>query len=406
MSDQKTFSIRTVVLTSIVTLAISGVGGAFINQYFERAQPFSYIQSVSFFTSPSDSIQLSDTLLKASQSSYFLKKYLGYIPADELERDFAEYAEKQSRLIDLESRLTQWETKGFMQRKDEAFTATEIEDMPFITNADGRETVERLIASIPSNTSVRLLTKCKQVVQVNYSSSLNNSVNSLEVVLSGRAFLLQSAKPGTGSDFYIWYAFRNAINCGFRQSLITYYKAFKTGVQTELDYLKIATDEIRSLLQRNARLKVEVVLHNKGNKPFLISPLASLVLPGTKLQPISLRIQPIENFRELDSTRKIDGIMHNYINEVQGRQTQESSGFKRLANPLLPSGGLFRYASVSRLETANIVLESSSKLEPDKFAQLSQLFEAGAVEAKVVLTLEGGGKVESTPTAFGKIGDR
>src|SRR5580700_6481226 len=62
---EASFSLKQVLATAVITLVVSGLGGAFIQSFFSRAAPSIAVTSIAF-TGPNEVVKLPESLINAS----------------------------------------------------------------------------------------------------------------------------------------------------------------------------------------------------------------------------------------------------------------------------------------------------------------------------------------------------
>jgi hypothetical protein len=369
----KAFSLKEVIITALVTLIVSGGGGALLNEYFSRAKPAASIISVGF-EGLDRSIELPSTLLETARKSHWvsLERYMPFNLLLKKDTEIAENIENFKSGLDI---TTAWLDKMPLKSGSETpLSVDELDDCPFTKNS----MISNVLLSdyqmrkydSPPHTIAQL--KKNAVV-----APINHENGNLIVNLGPGQIRLPFNSPDSETNAAVeLLAF--SFSRGDRENIIHYHRVFSDNAGRHIRALEQLQASLREILLRRAKLKLSVFYSNTGRDSVVMRPYLGLVIdnPDFKGKPFIL------------STVSV------------GSSERTSSATNTKTQPLLPESSPMPYFSLSPNQSNTLRFISLDPLGDDA-AKLVGIYSTGVLRCKVVAFTASKKVVESPTSVFG-----
>jgi len=366
----RTFSFKEVVITALVSLVISGIGGALFNEYLSRAKPSTSLISVAF-KGPSGLIEVPPDLRTAAEKARW-KPIQRYVSFTELLKDREEILERIAQLqegIDLTSMWLE-ESKKAMNRS--ILTGDELQVTPFMKTNVVPDTLVTLFHfrdySPPPHSMVQLRSLPSMA-----AISEGNQALDIDFGFSGIHM-----PEDTQEREYLraLHLLAESLSRGDRQNIAHYHQLFSQDAELQLRSLQRLEQLLRQLLVPRARLDIDAFVSNTGRSAVVIKPFFALVIdhPDFKGRPFIL------------STSKFAPSL------LTGKDVDIA--------PLLPESSATPYFSVDPGQSKTVHLVGAYPLGDDAI-KIVQIYGTGLLNCKIVGFTESGDTVTSSLSSFG-----
>jgi len=385
MPNNRSFSWKHVIVTALISFAISGGGGYYLYEWQNRAKPGIVINSIGFVGS-SELLEVGKPLIKKTQECAWLRSYKEYEWYDSLDSDYKKLVRVEDALKKGLETVEIW-LSHHRHWAIEGATATinDLLDMPICKN---QAVMSSVIGSIrreehgsPPN-SLSTVRKMPEITDLTYIDT--------GWVVDMKAFGLsvpvkRHASRGEKKGLEL---LARSVSNGDLKNLHFYMNEFLRLTSRELNGVQEVKVLLESKLLPASHIGMDVSFHNSGNSPIIFKPYMAIDFDNTELKgdPLILKIE-----REHASEPKTDESSNG-----------KKKGTQIIVDSFLPRSVGSQYSFIPPNSTKTIRLASLAPLGAERGERILALFRANALKCCLVSVSGEGEIINSNMVVFGE----
>lgn len=388
-TDQKRFSLGTVVATALVSFLVSGVGGAFLQKYLSRAQPLITVTSAGF-EGPAEFVEIPDELVALTQDDSWgssLDKYTRFSTLRDRESEAAEKEARISKAIKLAESWLHDSGKGADQ-----VTAAEILRHPLVTDN---------VFGSSINGSIR-----RQELPAPPNADLQELAPVFPLFSREGDPLLHTGKTGVRfrTDEFVDRRMFDAnklvaesFSRGSRVNMVHYTRAFLDGERKNVLTLKTVRERLRALILEQARPAVSLTVHNAGATAVAFRPYFGMTVLGSDGKSVTDKYLMLIDQPRQGAERLANGLLESMLADAE---SDRDTSKQVKVDPYLPITGGLSYTTIIPGGSVTLRLVATEKLGA-KGPQYRTSYESGLLNTRIMALTVSGEPVWSDVAAFG-----
>lgn len=360
-------------LITLVTSAISGVAGIYIQKYLSRAKPNLNVTSLSF---EGDVVEVSEEIQRLSRKCDWSQNLSRYVTYEELKKFEVVIAQAGAGLQLEKENVDKWLEQFNTGSIPERFAIGQLHNSP--TFRDMKVLSGFFRGTIKSRTFPELPTPLDELKRQTKLLPIENTVKKL--ALHCGQFEIAFRKDDFAEDTHalieqLIYSF----SVGDTKNIIKIHEAFSDHAGTQFyDYQKLIS-ETKKYLVSNAKLAISISISNTGQMPVTIRPyFAAKLIFGEKKKSMVLG-----NINTQEWSEKLP-----FVDFVRSEQYKKSSTSTN-------------YVSIEPGKTVHVNLVSSDGLGHDS-NEIAEFYELGGLSGQVFANDQSGRVIKSKTTLFSK----
>lgn len=381
----KGFSLRTVVVTALVSFAISGLGGSLWQQWLARARPSLIVTSVGFRGS-SELLRVPTDLVTASENDNWGTSLKAYASFEVLRRRHNQAAEATQRLERLNIVVQEWLNQHQMSAR-KTLEYADIQKHPIAVDPVFGSSLHGMVrrgefATLP----VTKLTDYPTIVP-------------LRLIAEGyvlRFKMVNILFPSTRVDndeLEHMKLIAESFSRGIMANILDITRTVSNETANELNALGKVRALLEQVLLPEARLFVDVSFYNSGKTSTAIKPYLGLRLLHDSFankEPILLRVYSAEQPKS-----ELAALLS------ENADANDESGTDVHIRQFLPASNGGSHIHVAPGEVKTVSFMSLERLGPELGLAVKQVYDAGVLNCQVVAVQREGSSIWSQPTVFG-----
>jgi len=365
----KTFSVKEVTITALVSFVLSGIGGALLNEYLSRAKPSVAITAVSF-EGANEQIATSEALRELAEHEFDLAKFVTYKELSDHESSVSMSLQQMREALDATSAWLSRPENSNPSAVSARMSLSELQKSPFLMVTSIEDVliadfnVKNFLTAPPDNLAVlRRGAALGKLTRNDDDFTFDFESTSVKVPLySKERDYLNSVQLVAESILY-----------GDRANQIHYLHIFSGIAGQRIRTLERLQAMLRDIIYSNARLKVSLFLSNTGREIAIMKPVFGLLIEHEDFK---------RPFVLTTTTKKI------------------TPGGSAAVAPVLPESSPTPPYSIEPGKSVTLKLLGLNPLGQDA-KKISDIYTSGLLRCKVVAFTSSGASIESPISSFG-----
>lgn len=356
------------VLRALIAFLLSGVLGALFQRWLSRAKPRFVITSVGFQGS-SKLIKVPEKLVSISDDSVWLNPVMPYASFDELIQQHKEVSEIVQRLTKAKTIANNWLNESESKEK-EILSLLEIRQHPYVNDKIVGLAIAKMIRrnnfrEVPLN--LDYLIKCERIAELSFV----DDVGGWHLVLGTKTAVFSAKEISDKNHKDDMMLCAESFSRGSRKNIAYYTRCFVITTNDEILKLSDYRKQLEDILLPEARLFVELSVHNAGQSAVAIRPHMGLKILHPKLEKKPFVL----------TTRK--GVQIEKNSEIQA-VTERSVGIDVLPESFLPETSASPYVNIPPNAMQEITLVASESLGKENGEIVKNIYQTGLLKCKIV----------------------
>ena len=264
----RSFSIREVILVAVVSFVVSGLGGALLNAYLNRAKLTLTVTSLGF---EGGFVEVDDELIKASENDDWGVPFERFVDFRTLLAREKASSEMVLRLQAAQQHVDRWLTPITTDEAQEVLTKTEVRRSPYL----GSETTV-MGSSIPGQLRRRDFPDLPIALE-----QVREHPRLWPVEKRSRVWLIHLQTQAVSFPLHEDFSEREttqqeliaeSLSRGIARNIVHIHQVFSERAAREILNLQRLRDAIRSNLAAKARIALTVSIANTGASPAILEP--------------------------------------------------------------------------------------------------------------------------------------
>ena len=385
MTEKRFFALKTVVLTSLITFMISGMGGAAISTWLDRAKPVVIIDAVGFSGS-SEAIAIGDSLRDRVKESSWVPSVKNFEHWRGISERY-ELAQRIRKRLEVGIELSEaWlkQNEASFNKPNSKLTFDELSEYPYMIDEIIGSTLVGLarrgeISNVPvSPIDMASLTDSTQLQRNNDGWLLYMKTQNVAVPDDDAKTEVEQRHIET---------LAKSLSKGVGPNLVYYIRRFLENANREARHLLQLEQALQSALYPQTRLSAKITVFNSGKSPIVLKPFSLLTVLNEDVHNGQYVMAGVSN-------SKGGGVaLTEILNEPESRDVE--------VLPFLPSTEERQYILVPPQGQTTIRLESLVSLAGNG-ERLRQIYDLNVLRCKITFSTLTGRLVESRGAVFGK----
>lgn len=383
---QRTFSLTTVVGTTLISFLISGVGGAFVQRYLARGKPVVVVTSAGF-EGAADYIEIPDELLTTTQEDAWGTSFSKYEKYSTLRDREAKAAEIEARLTKAIASVESWLKDS--ERGPEQTSPAEVLRHPLVTDTMFGSSLNGYIrrTELPPPPVSNVADKANLFPIFRRDGMPEMHTGKIGVTFPTRGFVdsrMNEANVLSADSFAK----------GMRVNIVHYSKVFLEKERQSALLVKKLRTQLQKILLEQARPTVSITVNNSGDTSVALRPYFGMSVLGSdaKKQTDQYLMVLADDPAKHASSDLLGTLLSDKDERDKSKQVK--------VDPYLPQVGGLAYTTVSPGTSVTLRLVATERLGT-KGLQYRTAYESGLLNTKILALTAAGASVWSEVSAFG-----
>jgi len=390
MTDDKSFSFKSVLLVALISFVVSGGGGYFLSEWQNRAKPNLIVNSIGF--SPSDDlIEIDESLRALSRTSSWGAAFKRFETFESLEGTYESLIRVEKRLERGLSLAESW-LKKHENWEGGIASSVDVNDILEVPYCQDTIVGSVLIGMIRRKEIGKPPISFADVDAMPEVAEIFRDEGGWYINLGSQntGFPDRDARAKSGKDAVKLMA--HSFSKGSPENIYFYIKQFVSSSYRDLKEIRSLSSELQAVLLPSSKLRISVSIYNSGNSPVTIKPYMGMIFENEGLRQYRMV------FENSEETAANEDTLANALFGVSGGI--ESTDVK--VDSYLPKSVGSQYIFVAPNSGRDLILVSLQPLGADKGSMILDLFNINALRSKVVSVSSEGNPIFSPSFMFGK----
>ena len=383
-------SIRTLIITTVIAAAISGIIGALINGYFSRSKPHIAVTSLGF---DADMIQISDKIKEASEDDAWGPSLHQHVHYDVLTKREQKASEIAELLKEAKTQVDEWLDPIQTNENRTVLSKAETKVTPYL----GEQTQiigSHLFGHLRRRTPIDLPKTLKEVSEYDTLWPLIPTSDGWTLHLQETSVSFNTDNAFSEREIMLQELIAESFSRGVAANIVSIHEFFASTAATEVIALNTLREAVRKDLAAGAHVVTTLSISNVGGTPIVLEPyLVAQATLGEDAYSFPLKMVVPEE-KEPESLRDILDM------EESGPNPKGDQGVAFVVDEYLRKTKTSPYIAVGPGESKEVRAKSLEAMG-DQGEKLIQFFDAGALRVQVVGQTLGGKRVRSEIAMFG-----